>query len=324
MFNISKAYVKLLSNALGCEYPNLDVCSEENSGFGEYLDIKLVYEWLSEITIDSENPDIGLKVLHNTNPAMLGVLGYAIMSCETLGDALERLIHYHSLISNSSFLKLHLDSEILRIEGFEVGYKAPRVFIDSGASVLLGIIQWLVPCKPIKPLAAEFVYPQPDSLDCLKDTFGNQIKFSSGVNSLTFDRGIYSYRLMTASSKLNNLHTDILKAELRNSVNGSVSTLVKGFILDELLSGNISSLKSVSRLMNVSSRSLQYALSNEALTFTIVFSEVRKELAHHLIRNTNSSFKYVCATLGFCDKSSFHKSSLRWFGMTPQQYREKR
>lgn len=322
MFNISKSYVKLLGNALGYEYSNPDECPEENFGSGEYIDIRWVYDWLSKITVESENPDLGLKALHNTHPAMLGVLGYAVMSCETLGDALERLVNFHSLISSASFIKLKLYSETLKLEGFEVGYKAPRAFIDSGASVFLALIKWLVPYKSIKPLEVEFVYPQPDSLELLKETFGADIKFSSGVNSLTFHKEIYHYPLVTASSKLNSIHTDILKAELNNSFNGSVSAKVKGLILEELSIGNISSLKSISQLMKVSSRSLQYALSNEGLTYTSVFADARKELANHLIKNTSYSFKYICATLGFCDKSSFHKSSLRWFGMTPQQYRD--
>ena len=197
----------------------------------------------------------------------------------------------------------------------------PRVFIDSGASVLLALVKWLVPYKEIKPLGAEFVYPKPDSLDLLTAAFGSEIKFSSNSNALIFHKEIYNYPIATASSKLNSVHTDMLKAEL-NSFNGSVSAKVKGLVLEELSIGSISSLKSIARLLKVSSRGLQYALGNEGVTFTSVLADARKELASHLIRNTDYNFKYICATLGFCDKSSFHKSTLRWFGMTPQQYRD--
>lgn len=322
MFNISKSYVKLLGNTLGYEYSNTDECPVGDFGYDQYIDIKFVYDWLSKITMESDNPDLGLKAIHKTHPAMLGVLGYAAMSCETLGQALERLVNYHSLISSASFLKLNIYSDTLKIEGFVIGDKAPRAFIDSGASVILALIKWLVPFKAIKPLAVEFVYPQPDSLDLLKENFGSKISFSCAVNSFTFHKEIYDYPLVTASSKLNSLHTDILNAELNDSFNRSVSAKVKRLMLEELSTGSISSLKSISRLMKISSRSLQYALRNEGLTFTSVFASARKELAHNLIRNTSYNFKYVCATLGFCDKSSFHKSSLRWFGMTPQQYRD--
>ena len=321
MYNISKSYVKLLGNALGYEYSSSEESADEDFVYGDTLDVKLVYEWLSKVTIESGNPDLGLKALRNTHPAMLGVLGYAVMSCETLGHALERLVNYHFLISSGSLLKLKLYNETFKIEGVEIGCQAPRVYIDSGVSVFLALIKWLVPYKSIKPLAVELVYPKPDSLDLLKAAFGSEIKFSSSSNSLTFHKEIYYYPLVTASSKLNKVHTEMLKAELKSSFYGGVAERVKSIILEELSIGSISSLKSTSRSLKISARSLQYALSNEGVTFRAIFADARKELAHDLIRNTSYNFKYVCATLGFCDRSSFHKSSLRWFGMTPQQYR---
>lgn len=321
MFNISKLYVKLLGNALGYDYDsNGESVGDEFFAAG-YVDIKLVYDWLSELTLESGNLDLGLKALHNSHPAMLGILGYVVMSCETLGHALERLVNYHSLISSASFLKININNETLKLEGFEVGYKAPRVFIDSGAAVFLGLIKWLVPQKEIKTLGAEFVYPEPDSLDLLMEAFGQDIKFSSSLNALIFHKEIYNYPIATASSKLNVVHTDMLRSELNGSLNGRVSAKVKSLILEGFSVGSLSSLKSIARALKISSRSLQYALDSEGLTFTAIYTDARKELARHLIRNTDYNFKYICATLGFCDRSSFHKSSLRWFGMTPQQYR---
>lgn len=322
MFNISKSYVKLLGNALGYEYSNTNQLGRPHLENGDYIDIQWVYDWLTRITIESGNPDLGLKAANNTHPAMLGTLGYAVMSCETLGHALERLVHYHSLISSASFLKLEFEENTLKLEGFEIGCKAPRAFIDSGASIFLALIKFLVPYDSIKLLGAEFVYPKPDKLNLLTDVFDCDIKFSSGSNCLIFSKEIYNFPLVTASSKLNSLHTELLKAELQRNYNGLVSIKVKHTILQELSVGCISSLKSTSKILNVSSRSLQYALRNEGETFTSIFEGARKELARYLIRDTTYNFKYICATLGFCEKSSFHKSILRWFGMTPQQYRD--
>lgn len=131
MFNISKSYVKLLGNALGYEFDNANESIEDAFVAAEYVDIRLVYEWISNVTLESGNPDLGLKALHNSHPAMLGILGYVVMSCETLGHALERLVNYHSLISSASFLKIHIHSETLKLEGFEIGYKAPRETLNN-------------------------------------------------------------------------------------------------------------------------------------------------------------------------------------------------
>lgn len=322
MFNISKLYVHLLGSALGYRSASVDQLGVAFLDCDEHIDILLVYDWLADLTVKSGDPDIGLKAFHNTHPAMLGILGYAVMSCETLGHALEQFVTYHSLISNGTFLKLEFQEECLKLIGFEIGSRAPRAFIDSGAAVILGLIKWLVPYYCIKPLAAEFVYPQPLRLDSLRSIFGDNIKFSASSNSLIFARDVYNYPLISASSRLNNLHINLLKVQLQKTVNGLMSAKVKKAIEDELSTGCIPTLQSTAKLLKVSARTLQYSLKNEGLSFTIVFEGARKDFAHYLLRNSIYNLKYICATLGFCERSSFHKASLRWFGMTPQKYRD--
>lgn len=322
MFNISKSYVRLLDSALGYKNFNGSKFGSSVLECDDYIDILLVYEWLASLTLSSGDPDLGLKAYHNTHPAMLGILGYAVMSCATLGQALERIVTYHPLISNGSFLKVEFQQERLKLIGFEIGYKAPRAFIDSGAAVILGLIKWLVPHQNIKPLAAEFVYPEPAGLASLREIFCEEIKFSSDANSLFFAKEIYDYPLISASSKLDSIHTELLKVQLQKTVNGLMSAKVKKTVADELSAGCIPTLQSTSKLLKISSRTLQYALQSESLSFTAVFEEARRELAHHLLKNSTYNLKYICATLGFCERSSFHKASLRWFGMTPQSYRE--
>ena len=311
----------LLSVALGYKCSSTKQLHTSFLDCDEYIDILLVYDWLSNITAQSGDPDLGLRAFHNTHPAMLGILGYGVMSCATLGHALERLVTYYSLVSNASFLRLELQGDYLKLVGFEIGSKAPRSFIDSSAAVILGLIKWLVPHHSIRPLAVEFVYPKPGMLDLLGAVFGHDIKFSASSNTLIFSREIYDYPLISASSILNDIHAELLKVQLQKTVSGVMSARVKRTITDELSMDCIPTLKSTSRLLRVSSRTLQYALQSEGLSFTVVFEATRKELAHHLLRNTTYNLKYICATLGFCEKSSFHKSSLRWFGMTPQKYR---
>jgi AraC-like DNA-binding protein len=101
-----------------------------------------------------------------------------------------------------------------------------------------------------------------------------------------------------------------------------MSSRIKKIVSDGLLVGCIPTVQTVSRAMKVSARTLQNYLQREDTTFTAIFEASRKELARHLLKDSAYNLKYICATLGFCDKSSFHKASLRWFGMTPQKYRE--
>jgi AraC-like DNA-binding protein len=48
---------------------------------------------------------------------------------------------------------------------------------------------------------------------------------------------------------------------------------------------------------------------------------VRQQLADFYLRHSHFNVQHVTHLLGFHDHSSFHKACLRWFGMTPGEYR---
>lgn len=67
MFNISKAYVRLLGHALGYHFSSKDGFDVDVLGPGEYIDIVRVYEWLNDLTAKVEDPDLGLKAFGNAH-----------------------------------------------------------------------------------------------------------------------------------------------------------------------------------------------------------------------------------------------------------------
>ena len=131
MYRIRKSYVYLLCRALGTVYKSSETFHDYVDDT-EFVEIQSVYEWLANLAVTSCDPDLGLRAYRNMHPAMLGALGYAVMSCATLGGALERLVNYYPLISSGSLLKLELHDHIVRIVSIEVTKKVPRVFIDAG------------------------------------------------------------------------------------------------------------------------------------------------------------------------------------------------
>ncbi|MFX5649097.1 AraC family transcriptional regulator ligand-binding domain-containing protein, partial [Acinetobacter baumannii] len=50
-------------------------------------------------------PDLGLRLGQRFTPAHLGLLGYVLQSCGTVGAALERLQHYERLINGINRLR---------------------------------------------------------------------------------------------------------------------------------------------------------------------------------------------------------------------------
>lgn len=299
--------------------------SEEVFANPKGVGLELVYKVMEEAVKRTGNPDIGLLSYTRAHPANLEVLGYAVMSCATLGTALQRLVDYHSLISNGFCMCLERKPRALRLIGFDISMEpslTPRPFIDAGAAQTLGLVHWLLPKHKPQPLAASFTYPEPADTSRLERLLGSNLLFDAPYNSLTFSLDDCSIALPTADPALDVLHVEYARTRLNLLLNDSMTARVRRVLSERLAQGVPSDLDKIAQVVGVSTRSLQRRLSNEDMHFSALQDEARLMLAHNFLRNSVRSVKYIGALLGFRDQSSFHKACMRWFGMTPGRYRE--
>ncbi|SEE50417.1 AraC family transcriptional regulator [Pseudomonas migulae] len=287
--------------------------------------LELVYKVMAEAARRTGNPDIGLLAYARAHPANLEVLGYAVMSCATLGAALQRLVDYQSLICNGFYMCLDQEATALKLIGFDISAQpslTPRPFIDAGAAQIVGLVHWLLPQRKPHPVAATFTYPKPADTTRLEHLLGSNLSFGASYNSLTFSLDDCSIALPTADPALDVLHVEYARTRLNLLLNGSMTERVRRVLSERLAQGVPSDLNRIAQAAGVSARSLQRRLSNEGMHFSALQDEARLMLAHNFLRNSARSVKYIGALLGFRDQSSFHKACIRWFGMTPGRYRE--
>ncbi|NBF04321.1 helix-turn-helix domain-containing protein [Pseudomonas sp. Fl5BN2] len=287
--------------------------------------LELVYHVMREATRCTGNPDLGLLAYSKAHPANLEALGYAVMSCATLGAALQRLVDYHALISNGFCMCLERKPQALKLIGFDVTAEPslmPRAVVDAGAAQTLGLLHWLLPQHKPQPLAAAFTYPEPADTRALRRLLGDNLQFCAPHNSLTFSSQDCAMALPTADPALDVLHMEYARARLNVLLSGSMTARVRRALAECLARGAPSDLPHIAEMVGVSTRSLQRRLGHEDVHFSALLDEARLMLAHSFLRNSMRSVKYIGALLGFRDQSSFHKACMRWFGMTPGRYRE--
>lgn len=299
--------------------------SEEVFANPKGVRLELIYKVVAEAVKRTGNQDIGLLAYHRAHPANLEVFGYAVMSCATLGAALQRLVDYHSLMSNGFSMCLDHKPQALKLIGFDVSAEptlTPRAFIDAGAAHTLGLVHWLLPKHKPQPQAATFTYSRPANTHLLEDLMGHNLLFNASYNSLTFSLDDCSLPLPTADPALDVMHLEYARAHMDLLLNGSMTARVRRVLSERLAQGVPSDLDKIAQAVGVSIRSLQRRLSDEDIHFSALQDEARLRLAHNFLRNSGRSVKYIGALLGFRDQSSFHKACLRWFGMTPGRYRD--
>ncbi len=287
--------------------------------------LELVYKVMAAAAVRTGNPDIGLLAYARAHPANLEVLGYAVMSCPTLGAALQRFVDYQSLICNGFHMSLDQEPGAVKLIGLDVSTQpslTPRAYIDAGAAQILGLVHWLLPNRKPDPVAASFTYPRPADIRQLERLLGRNLSFGASYNSLSFSIDDCAMALPTADPALDVLHVEYARTRLNLMLNGSMTERVRRVLAERLAQGVPSDLNRIAQALGISARSLQRRLADEGIHFSALQDEARLRLAHTFLRNSVRSVKYIGALLGFRDQSSFHKACIRWFGMTPGCYRE--
>lgn len=106
---------------------------------------------------------------------------------------------------------------------------------------------------------------------------------------------------------------DITKAD-------KTSTQVRNCLNEMLASGQIS-IDEVAAKLLMSPRTLQRRLSDEGTSFQEILSQLRQEMAHHYLLNSNYSTQQIAFLLGYEETRSFFRAFRGWTGQTPEAIR---
>jgi len=287
----------------------------------ERVRIEDISNFMGFLEADAENPDIGLHCRELFHPGQLYSQLYPMMSSPTLGDALKVLAHSSSLLSDGLPLLILEEADsysivFLRLELLQLS----RSYIDCYLSTIIAIVEWLLPARRVKPIAASFSYDQPVDGTALQDMFGPHLTFSDLVNKISFSPTDWHLPLPTRCADLRLHHEIMLNGELQNFP-VKTSSVVKNHIVVGLAKGVVISLESTAGALNLTPRMLRSRLDDELTGFRELQDECRLQLARHLIRFTHQSPARIAQRLGFNEISSFYRACNRWFGCSPGAYR---
>ncbi|WP_160107732.1 AraC family transcriptional regulator ligand-binding domain-containing protein [Pseudomonas izuensis] len=330
MYRMSSGYASVLANtflaqgldvARLCEEAGLDIRFVNEPG--AFCDRSIIYRLWDLAAQASDDPNIGLKAYGNFHPSSFQIVGYTMMSSSNLKRALERLVRFSPLIGTGFSLFLVREQQHYRLASLDhqqSGSVKPRQYTDAGLSSLLGFCHWLAGGKSPQPLSVEFTYPEPEDTSEHQRLFGCPLKFGSAYDSILFDGQELLSPLSMANEALATLHDSFAVAQLDLLSGCSIVGRIRGLITERLSQGQCD-MESIAAALNISKRTLQRGLEKDGTQFKDVLNDVRRQMADFYLRHSHFNLKHVTCLLGFHDHSSFHKACIRWFGMTPGQYR---
>jgi AraC-like DNA-binding protein len=271
----------------------------------------------------ANDPSLGLELGLDLQPTTHGPLGVALISCDTLGDALRLGERYMTQRSLSWGARLVIDGDHAVLHFVEKIHLGP-VRIMALELVLGGIIRLgeltLGVSFPESDVEFSADYPeQPHHArfrDRLPRVLYDQPSLLARVPASWLDRPL-SWR----EPVVKRAAVAALEEERRLIANDDRDVIERTRALLSEPKHGYPDLDEAARLLGMSSRTLRRHLAQQGVTFQTLRDESRRSRAMTLLGQTVMSVDDVATELGYADAAGFIRAFTRWTGTTPAAHR---
>lgn len=273
---------------------------------------------LGEIT---DNPCIGIAIGRLIEPRFCGVLGHLALSCGTLAEAFARFARYQTLLYDGAGDIAIVDGKYQVSWGRE--HDEPFDTRHSDEILLVGLIQLarlLSGHDTLTPHRVGFMHAAPPYGQEYFPWLGDAIEYDQPQVFVEFTVAFLNLGICDRNPTLVALLDQQADALLRALPHKSeFDTALRRAVITGLHNGT-PSLKAVSSLLHISSRTLHRRLEARGLTFGVLLQRIRQELAVQYLRDSPLSLVEISLLLGYSEQSAFSRAFKQWTGIPPGKF----
>lgn len=273
---------------------------------------------------DLPEPDTGLRLGRQQTIGNFGLLGLAMMTARTFGDAVAVGLQYSPV--SGSLMDLELDDSEPGTLALVAKPRAPDDAIlpflceELFASTLM-LCRGLVG-PSFRPLRLELAYPVPAYAHEYEALFGCEVRFGMPRNRELIDPAWLSRRLPAWNPVNAQQALALCRAQMpRGPASGEIVVAVRQLLRARLHEGP--ALGDIAAELHLTERTMRRQLLAAGSGFRTLHDEVRSERARELLRGSDLPIAQVGASVGFRDAREFRRAFKRWTGVTPSDMRAK-
>lgn len=250
-----------------------------------------------------------------------GPLGYAILSCRSIRQALEILTKYYRLV-NDKALNIYEEGEQLVIEYAHGRDYLVDAITDTEVffSALLSASRHLLHVDEIDA-EVHINYPKPDYGDFYQRVLRCNVRFD-----MPKSRAMFPIALLDAKPEYAN---PVMLKLFEQQCNEMLARMETGEGLHHKVRKHLlatkpgfPSLDLCAEHFHMSPRTFRRRLSDEGFTYQAVLDDTRRELAETYLRNPAITINQAADMVGFHDISNFRRAFIRWTGSSPSAYKK--
>ncbi|KKN93104.1 hypothetical protein LCGC14_0201930 [marine sediment metagenome] len=271
------------------------------------------------------HPGTGLRLGLCYHLTSLGLLGYAMLSSRTLGEAIKVCDQFRPLSlsicpvileKETSGLLMHLDDSVLPPD-------ARCLVVERGLAAWTNLFGELLQRRYL-PLRIDLKVPEATDEELYRNHFGCPVVLGASSNSM-----LISWNDLNSALPLANTTTQQTCANLCQRLCESlddVRTPLARQVLQMLMgqSGQHSGARQIAGWLNLSERTLHRRLAEEGFPFRSLDERVRRDLAEQLLGNSALGLESIALQLGYAEAASFSRAFKRWTGLSPKLWRHQR
>lgn len=268
-------------------------------------------------------PAIGIEIGRLITPAHIGILGYALLACANLAEALVRFERYVRLVYDHGPMGTHFDGKSIELEWGD-DCLHPGQLADEVALTALVQFARNVTNKPLHPDYVCFLNPAPRDVSLYEDYFGCRVDFDQASTIVRFPIDQLDLPLRQPDPVLLSIleaQADKLLAEL--PAGDGFEQDVRRVISRRCRTGE-PTLGAVAGDLKLSGRSLQRKLQSRGFSFQVLLDETRLMLAKDYLRDGHLQLTEIAQMLGYSEQSAFNHAFRRWTGLSPRQFRQRK
>lgn len=265
--------------------------------------------------------DIGLDLGQRMHVSSYGLLGYALLTSATFGDALRVALRYPALLGTLFDLSLEDDGE--RIWFSAADYREDPALARFNVEFCL--VSLKVICddllgQPLPLLEARFEHPAPDYQARYAERFDCPVRFRARSNAFAFDRAWLQHPLPLADAVTHRAMAERCRKE-NTEFTGRQAWLnrVRQLLADQLQAAP--GLVGLAAQMNCSARTLRRHLHALGCSYQQLLDELRFEQAKQWLASDQMPIHQIAEQLGFSETASFRHAFVRWSGVAPSLMR---
>jgi len=266
---------------------------------------------------------LGLALGAQHTPSGMGMLGYGINCCATVGDALEMSIKYHrvsSTLLQSDLCQLGEHHYWVATPPVDLGPLLPCVVEEEFTSLCQSFT--MLTGKPVDLLEVHFQYPAPENLSEYRQVFNCPLFFSASENKVSINIEQLKLPILQANplsvAAAERLCIEFLEA---NPTVSDTVMQVRQLILEK--QNQFLSEAAVAERLNITSRTLRNRLRKLGTRYQVILDSLREQIAKTDLINSTLNVSAIAERLDYSEARSFRRAFKKWTGLTPDEFRKR-